>query len=452
MRPFTATLGLIAALIIPASLTAQQDTLVWQFYPDTDPATGLATAYAVLGIPETDSRLIELSCSYIPGDQTLVDATFMGSVSAFRSDVPVNMHWQTSAASGVENAQSVVAEEREGHAFRVGLTSRLMQQLSSADQISYTDVNTGPEFMRTAFLTPGRAEYTRFTDFCGQIQANAGRVALPDVQPPTTSALVPDVGPNITGHDWMRFTEISEDVFQTVLEISYIVPETDDVYVMGQCFIGAQGPLVAMQIAADIDGLAENAVATIRARTGVGEVMEVDGSVVGTAIEFGISGIEVVREPSDLLWLILTDDPTLQFERVGGRGGFTLTGSTETLAAFIRDCENMGDLFPEADVPPATPVEAQQGFLSCDSYGNVVSTETGAAMAMTFTNDTGAYRGLSWIDAEGQPVDFGGMEAGQSLSFNTAPGHVWMATDGPGNCRELIQPVEGQTTYRMTVQ
>lgn len=262
-----------------------------------------------------------------------------------------------------------------------------------------------------------------------------------------------DFGPNITGHEWWQFTDVSDDVFETVVEVGYSVPETDDVLIMGECFIGARGPLAAIKIAADIEGLAEDSVATLRVRSGDRSVGEVDGSVVGTAIEFGVSGIELVLGMPDPAWLVIAGDPLVQFERVGGRGGITITGNGPSiLGPFLSDCDQIGDLTPESGTRPIAPVEPQQGFLSCDSFGRVASRETGQPSTVTFSNESGLYRGMLWIDPQGQPVELGGMNPGEALTFSTAPGHVWMATDGPGNCREMIQPAQGQTSYRLLIQ
>lgn len=266
-------------------------------------------------------------------------------------------------------------------------------------------------------------------------------------------ALTPDLGPNISGHVWSRFSQISDNVFDTVLGVTYGVPETDDVAIMGQCFIGAQGPLVAFQVGADIEGLAEESVATLRVRADDGRVVDVDGSVVGTNAEFGVSGIELVLEMSDPAWLVIAGSNTVQFERVGGRGGFTLTGNgPNTLGPFLADCDQIDTLTPESGLRPSAPIGAQDGFLSCDSFGRVASRNTGQSNVLTFTNESGLFRGLLWVDTNGVPVDMGGMNPGEQISFNTDPGHVWMATDGPGNCREMIQPVAGQTSYTLTVQ
>lgn len=97
-------------------------------------------------------------------------------------------------------------------------------------------------------------------------------------------------------------------------------------------------------------------------------------------------------------------------------------------------------------------MEEQAGYLSCDTFGQLASTHEGQELVLTFSNQTGQYRRLDWIDGNGTPVDQGGLDAGQDLSFTTDPGHVWMATDGPGNCREMIRPVPEQTRYILTVE
>lgn len=271
--------------------------------------------------------------------------------------------------------------------------------------------------------------------------------------PNTATALIPDIGPNISGHVWTRFTEVSDDVFQTILDVTYGLPETDDVYVLGSCNIGAQGPLVTMQFAADIDGLADNDLAALRFTAGDGRVVEVDGSVIGQFAEFGVSGVEVVLEMSDPAWLVIAGDPTLRIERVGGQAGITITGNgPSTLGPFLADCDQIDLLTPESGGAPSAPIGAQDGYLACDSFGRVGSQDTGQPFVLTFVNETNAFRGLLWIDAAGTPVDQAGLNPGESTSFTTDPGHVWMATDGPGNCQEMIQPVAGQSQYRLLVE
>ncbi|MBY4892510.1 hypothetical protein KUL25_07010 [Rhodobacteraceae bacterium N5(2021)] len=313
---------------------------------------------------------------------------------------------------------------------------------------------TGFEDFYYPFDLTGNQDYVgRFISDCATV--SGGALVIPTLPLPgqAAGALVPDLGPEISGHVWSRFSQVSDNVFETQLRVIYGVPETDDVAIMGQCFIGAQGPLVALQIAADITGLAENDLATLRIRNGAGQQIDVDGSVIGTAIEFGVSGIELVLEMSDPAWLVIAGDPTVHFERVGGAGGFTLTGNgPSTLGPFLTDCDQIDRLTPESGLSPSAPIGAQEGYLACDSFGRVGSRETGQPTVVTFRNETGLFRALLWIDPNGVPVDQGGLNPGEALSFTTDPGHIWMATDGPGNCQEMIQPVVGQTIYSLTVQ
>ncbi|WP_224815209.1 hypothetical protein [Hasllibacter sp. MH4015] len=267
-----------------------------------------------------------------------------------------------------------------------------------------------------------------------------------------TSISAQDVGPDISGHVWTRYTEVNENVFDTILELTYGVPETDDILIRAQCAIGAQDPYVVVQVAADIEGLADGDTATLRATIPDGRSVDINGTVIGTFAEVGISGIELALGTSDLPWLTLAGDATLTLERVGGRGGFTLTGNgPNTIGPFLADCANIGLLEVESGTRPSAPVDAQPGYLACDNFGRVSSRDTGAPMVLTFVNETNAYRGLIWFDPAGQAVDVGAVAAGESTSFQTDPGHVWMATDGPGNCREMVQPTAGQSEYRLTV-
>lgn len=141
---------------------------------------------------------------------------------------------------------------------------------------------------------------------------------LPSASVAQQGSLVPDLGPDISGHEWARYTAPSDDVFETVVAVFYAVPETDDVVISGQCFIGAQGPLVRLQVGADIEGMQEGAPATLQVRADDGRLAEVPGSVVGTDAEVGISGVEVVLQVSDPAWLVMTATPTVQFMRQGG--------------------------------------------------------------------------------------------------------------------------------------
>lgn len=336
--------------------------------------------------------------------------------------------------------------------------SPMLTILAESDTVTY-----GIDGIEISFLefdlSTNRAYVAEFIDDCAAVGAGGrlqrggdGAAVTAGLVPGVAPALVPDVGPEISGHVWGRFTQVSPDPFQTVLSLFYAVPETDDVLVTGGCFIGAQGPLISLSAAADIEGLVEGAPAALRFTAADGRSVEVPGTVIGTAAEVGISGVEAVLEPSDPAWLVITGDDTMSIERVGGRDGFTLTGNgPNTIGSFLSDCADIGELPPGAGQAPSAPIGAQPGFLSCEVFGRVSSRDTGTPQVVNFVNATNGFRGLVWIDPTGNPVDVAGLNPGEASAFTTDPGHVWMATDGPGDCLEMIQPVAGQTEYRLTV-
>ncbi|ABD55578.1 hypothetical protein [Jannaschia sp. CCS1] len=462
MRLPTFALSVLACLAAP--LTAQEAfTWVYDaefgFYPENSRLNLIATQ---------DPALNVRSETGLP--RGLIWATCLGEIDGgeiairFESFAGAAQNWDTVpfTLSGSSGATfNMTGEVRDAGPDPVGGVEILvlaggleMQMLATSDIVTYGV--TGLDDFITAFdLSANRAYVGEFDAHCSGV-APGGALQR---QPSSGSALaplsgpVPDFGPAISGHDWARFTDIRDDVFQTILNVRYGVPQTDDVLIVGECNIGAQGPLVALQVSADVEGLVEHAPATLRIRSSDGRSVDVDGSVVGTEAELGILGIEVVLAPSDPAWQVIAGDEIVQFERVGGRDGFVLTGDGPgTLGPFLTDCDQIGDLTPEGGTSPGAPAGEQGGSVSCDALGQVVSADTGQPMVLTFRNQSGVFRGLSWIGADGVPLDQGGLNAGEVVSFNTDPGHIWMATDGPGNCREMIQPVSGQIDYILTEQ
>lgn len=448
--PFFSLVAAVAAtLALPSSVVAQQGQ-TWEISNEYYNGAGRRLISATFGAPRPGDYVMYLACNADNADSASVDLTLLSGVVPWQPAEIVSVQWTTPAGTLQHVGEIRVGNLSAGVTMDVQIDAPLIEQLANAAQITYNLVEPQDPEPTTLHLSQDQHLARQFVRECREVHAQehgAGPSAA------TEAALVPDIGPNISGHVWTRFTQVSDDVFQTVLNVTYGVPETDDVYVLGSCNIGAQGPLVAMKFAADVEGLADNDIATLRVTAGDGRVVEVEGTVIGQFAEFGVTGIEVVLEMSDPAWLVIAGDPTIRFERVGGQAGLTITGNgPSTLGPFLADCDQIAELTPESGISPSAPIGAQDGYLACDSFGRVGSTDTGQPTVMTFANDSGLYRGLLWIDANGTPVDQGGLNPGESTAFTTDPGHVWMATDGPGNCREMIQPVVGQTEYRLLVQ
>ena len=90
--------------------------------------------------------------------------------------------------------------------------------------------------------------------------------------------------------------------------------------------------------------------------------------------------------------------------------------------------------------------------MSCKQFGKVRSQRASQSVNVTFVNRSGQYRALMWIDYKGQPVDYGGLNPGQSKTIKTYLTHPWMLTDGPGNCMEMFMPRDGVRRFDITIR
>ncbi len=80
---------------------------------------------------------------------------------------------------------------------------------------------------------------------------------------------------------------------------------------------------------------------------------------------------------------------------------------------------------------------------SCRQERQLRSIDSGLAVAIRFVNVSGTYRSLYWIDFNGKAVQYQGLNPGQSYVQQTFVGHPWMATDGPGDCKQIFVPQQG---------
>ncbi|MEO1207861.1 MAG: hypothetical protein AAFV45_16175 [Pseudomonadota bacterium] len=84
---------------------------------------------------------------------------------------------------------------------------------------------------------------------------------------------------------------------------------------------------------------------------------------------------------------------------------------------------------------------------SCRLQGNLKSVDSGQAVSVRFVNRSGGYRVVTWLDYNGNPVDYKHLQSGQSYTQSTYVGHPWMITDGPGNCRQIFVPKRGSKRF-----
>jgi hypothetical protein len=96
---------------------------------------------------------------------------------------------------------------------------------------------------------------------------------------------------------------------------------------------------------------------------------------------------------------------------------------------------------PPASPQAAAPLPSRTATkVSCKKLGSIRSKYSNRPTKITFVNNSGAYRGILWIDFKGQPKDYANLQAGQQITLETFQSHPWMVTDGPGNCLQIALP------------
>jgi hypothetical protein len=325
-----------------------------------------------------------------------------------------------------------------------------LAMLASAPVVRYGLVGL-TDFNIAFDLSTNQSYVADFAAACAAASAIAAPLPpVPEV--PLADVLSPDLGPDISGHVWTRFTQVDEfDRANTQVRMSYAVPESDDVVIAGDCILGDDDPFVRFQVTADVAGLQNGDPLDLRAQIPDGRSAILQGNVIGVGAEFGIAGIEYLAAVSDPAWLVIAGDQTVRFDRPETGVGLTITGNgPNTIGPFLADCAEAARLDPESGGRPSAPIDPQAGYLACENFGRVASRDTGAAQVVNFINSADGYRVLAWIDPNGTVVDVTALNPGQAAAYTTDPGHIWMATDGIGNCMEMMQVPAGVVDYRIS--
>ena len=248
------------------------------------------------------------------------------------------------------------------------------------------------------------------------------------------------------GYQWFSERYLDADIFQSQVYLFHGIPQTDAIQFIAQCAIGNSGTYAIVNIEADVGTSAAGQVVDVQfAGSKFSRILT--GNVF--IYEEGSAGVTLAIELNDPLWQAIEDLSVLNYNVTGlPTTTLSLVGSRAPTSQFLSDCR--GGMVPETTPKPAgqeTPILADDG---CDAVGSLRSLGSGAPATITFINDTDGYRAIMWIDFDGNPQLFGGVNPGESLVQSTFVGHPWMITDGPGNCLEVYQPPAGQSFYSMT--
>lgn len=457
---FSHALPIALSLAMAAAPVSAQEAFTWVFnahHPYSGGASVLdlvATQSFSAGQAEADGARVPRGLIWAQcvggGEATIRFEAFAGAAAA--GDVVAFQMTDDAGLTVTLQAEIFNAEDDPvgGPEVVVSADGPELQMLATAPVVRYGLVGL-TDFNIPFDLTTNQHYVAQFATQCAAA-ANVAAPSPPGSNVPVAGVLIPDLGPDISGHVWTRFTQVDEANPQgTIVSMRYAVPETDDVVIVGECVTNPGDPFVMLQVSADVAGLQNGDPFNLRASIPDGRSVVLQGDVVGVGAEFGVSGVEIFTSVSDPAWLVIAGDRTVRFDRPDTGTGLTLTGNgPNTIGPFLADCAEVAQLDPESGGRPVTPIDAQPGYLACDNFGRVASRVTGVAQVVNFINSSDGYRVLSWIDEAGGVIDVTALNPGQAAAYTSDPGHIWMATDGIGNCMEMMQVPAGTSDYRIT--
>jgi len=256
---------------------------------------------------------------------------------------------------------------------------------------------------------------------------------------------------------WTYYRNLHEDPFRTRLVLIYGVPETDNVQAVATCRIGAGGTYATLDLGARIGRLQENQSVDVQfSARGFNRV--VNASVI-RAREEGLNGVSIPLQLDDPIWQAIRAKSVLYYNLTGFTAAtLDLNGSNGPTQRFLRDCREMPkpgttDTSPPRQTNPrtagTTPTNDPR-WQTCDIYRGQRSRNSDVPVTVSFGNQSGATRGVMWIDFNGRPVEYANLAPGETFTINTYMTHPWMFTDGPGNCIEMFMPQPGVTSFAIT--
>jgi hypothetical protein len=110
---------------------------------------------------------------------------------------------------------------------------------------------------------------------------------------------------------------------------------------------------------------------------------------------------------------------------------------------------------PEAAAPvapaaaPLAPSSARAGERPCADRNALRSEHSREPTKITFVNKSGMYRAFQWIDFDGKLKDYGGINPGEQITFDTFRTHPWRVATGPGDCLQIFMPAAEPATVEL---
>lgn len=117
--------------------------------------------------------------------------------------------------------------------------------------------------------------------------------------------------------------------------------------------------------------------------------------------------------------------------------------------AYLKKAGDPREASTPPEQPPLPPSSARAGERPCSERNALRSEHSRELTKITFVNNSGMYRGLMWIDFEGKLQDYGGVNSGDRVTFDTFRTHPWMIVTGPGDCLQIFLPAAEPATVEL---
>ncbi|MCB1394988.1 MAG: hypothetical protein H6898_03670 [Rhodobacter sp.] len=145
-------------------------------------------------------------------------------------------------------------------------------------------------------------------------------------------------------YSWSYNRLIAPSPLETVIALSFGVPETDQQQASIQCSIGANWIYADVRLEAEVGGLVDGAVIPVTVMgDGYSEVFEANVE----RREEGITGVVFAVGLDEPFWLAAVRSSELYYALPGGvETPLLLPGFSPLMGAFLNDCRSIADLRP----------------------------------------------------------------------------------------------------------
>ncbi len=246
---------------------------------------------------------------------------------------------------------------------------------------------------------------------------------------------------------WTYDRYIQPSVYETSLSLTYGIPQTDAIQFSAHCVFGANAPFVRVLMGADVSNQQTGAVVPLQV-AGDGYNQAFNAEVV--RLEEFIYGVDFPVATDDRFIRALAAQSVLSYAVTGQQAQtLSLRGSAGPVRSFAADCANILGI-SRREARRNRQADSKPGDFGCDAFPGLRSQNSNTPQQATFTNRSDGYRGVLWLDFDGNPVDYAGLNQGESVSIDSFLTHPWMITDGPGNCLQIVHLQQGIGRYDLT--